>query len=243
MSRVGDYRKRMTRRLRINDELADAILSGNRVNDERLDAVSEFADLVRELGHGPVPRPSAVLQSLFAATPPPPPLAVAATRRMATASRPHVARRPRRGVLALVMSVVAVGAFGAAGVAGALPSSVQRRLADVVERLTPFSIPRPIRRNGTTTPDPVGTVTSGVNSPTTAGSSAGRPIARRSARPIARPSDDRERRRPGGLVDEDDPARLEPLRRHQPAAAAETNSRRRNSVISAIDSSLEKPAA
>ena len=48
---------------------------------------------------------------------------------------------------------------------------------------------------------------------------------------------------PGRLVDEDDPARLEPLRRHQPAAAAETNSRRRNSVISAIDSSLENPAA
>src|SRR5829696_6273607 len=64
------------------------------------------------------------------------------------------------------------------------------------------------------------------------------------AEPAADARHHRERGRAGRLVHEDDPARLEPLRRHQRAGAdAAANSRRRKFVICSIDSSLEKPAA
>ncbi len=60
------------------------------------------------------------------------------------------------------------------------------------------------------------------------------------ARPPADLRDDRERRRPGRLVDEHDAGGLSA---RAAARCAATNSRRMKSVISSIDASLEKPAA
>ena len=141
MSRTGDYRRRMTRRLRIDDETTEAILSGARSGDARLAPMVAVVDEVRNLGHGPIPTPSAVLVTLFAQTTPRPVAAAV----FAAADEASRGRRPRmrRRTQAVVASFAMIGLVGVAGVAGALPDRVQRAVADVVERLTPFSIPRP----------------------------------------------------------------------------------------------------
>ena len=92
-------------------------------------AVTMFLSDLRELGEGPVPEPSPELAAFLGGVVP---LAPARERRRVR--RRHVA-------LGVAASILVAGTGGVAA-AGRLPAPAQRLVSDVVDHLTPFTIPQ-----------------------------------------------------------------------------------------------------
>ena len=137
MSRGGDNKRSMRRRVRFDDATADAVVGGHHFGREELTGVVAFVDDVRAMSHRAAPPPSAALAALFAdgAVVPLP------------VAKPHRSGRARVGpwTKAALVGFVGVGSVAVAGAAGALPAPAQHLVAEVIRTLTPFSIPDPER--------------------------------------------------------------------------------------------------
>ena len=166
MSRGGDNKRSMRRRVRFDDATADAVVAGHHFGREELAGVVAFVDDVRAMSHRAAPPPSPALAAIFV-TGAVVPLPVA---------RPH--RSGRAGVgpwrKAALVALVGAGSVAVAGAAGALPASAQHLVAEVIRTLTPFSIPDP-ERDEVVKPmigDPATRVADAVGSSVAGGSSA-----------------------------------------------------------------------
>ena len=137
MSRGGDNKRSMRRRVRFDDATADAVVGGHHFGREELTGVVAFVDDVRAMSHRAAPPPSAALAVLFADGAVVPLLV----------ARPHRSGRARVGrwTKAALVALVGVGSVAVAGAAGALPAPAQHLVAEVIRTLTPFSIPDPER--------------------------------------------------------------------------------------------------
>lgn len=89
-------------------------------------AVAQFIDDLRGLGE---------------AEPPPPTAELAAVLRGAPVPRQHRVSAGRKRVVAAVAASLLVGGTGVAAANGRLPQPAQRLVSDVVDNLTPFSVP------------------------------------------------------------------------------------------------------
>jgi hypothetical protein len=106
-------------------------------------AVAQFIDDLRSLAEAPPPAPNAELAAVLEGAPVP------------RAARPVSGRK--RVVVAVAASVLVAGT-GVAAANGRLPQPAQRLVSDVVDNLTPFSLPSAPRSDepsvpGTTPPD------------------------------------------------------------------------------------------
>ena len=153
-SRFGDSGFGMNVQGLLNDETIEAIVAGD-VVDSRFDAVVAFVRGVRRLGEGPVPRPDAGLEAVFAGGPP---------RHVARVRRAPV-RRVRRvpvavarvaglGVVAKVALGTSLAAAGvaAAGAGGALPAPATDGVRRAIEVVTPVEFEAD-RRGDVSRPD------------------------------------------------------------------------------------------
>lgn len=127
------------RREPLDDRAADALLSGHSVVGEEL--LSSFVAQMRALEPTSPPRPSAELAALLEAGVP---------AAAAPISRPLAGRRRRTRAVSWGLPLqTALGGLAFTGlVLGAastnsLPSPVQTAVADVVEAVTPLTVPRP----------------------------------------------------------------------------------------------------
>jgi hypothetical protein len=129
----------VTARRDLDDSTADALLAGRDVQAEP--ALSSLMGALRALADGPAPAPSSALASLLEGG------FEAPTQVLPVAPSPR-SWRARTWALPLQLSMGVAAALGlilGAAAANELPAPAQTAVADVVEAVTPLSVPRPVK--------------------------------------------------------------------------------------------------
>jgi hypothetical protein len=167
MSAWGDHDAGMNQSWHIDDEAAEAIISGEPVGD-RFEPLVAFAQHVRATGAGPCPKPSAELTALFEghASAELGPVAhsvttalPASTGRVRRSSATPSARQGRRSIAAVAAKVaglgllakiglgasIGLGGVAAAGATGILPEPASNAVQAAIETISPLEL----RNNGT----------------------------------------------------------------------------------------------
>jgi hypothetical protein len=203
MRRYGDDRDEMT-----------ASVTGDSGAGASAAMTTFLADL-RAIGEGPIPEPSPELAALLDGDEP--------------VSSGRVMRLRRRHIVLVTAASVLIGGTGAAAATGRLPQPAQRLVSDVIDRLTPFTVPsaRPGTPSGPPAQAPPQAVVPVVPSRGTSAPAPGTPAHRsvrptnedRTGEPAGRGGSESSADAPGTIRQSDD--RSAPTRSAAPGAAVD----------------------